>query len=337
MHAADHHLRNADARRFREQRLEQDDERLGAAQAEQLAGRDAGAQALLEGVGAGELGKDGDALGIGGRASAAGFGLRLQPGAAGRIVDVADVPADAAAIGGFQGGDVGFRGHGVEAVPARVELGHLDGWREAERIEPGLEIAACAIGLGQRSVAGARWRHRGASRAGASPRMCAKQASRAPGSPPPTRGGSRSSGRIGRFIGSPGSRGRMRPAGRQSRGAHSGQATRGLVNKWFHRIPKIIRKLSAHLLRIHALSNARPGRGCHVWRREHSAGMGEGVPALSIVGSVCAPPSAKRRIRRRRRHVALRDKKSCSWRSCARRSQRICAASRPSPMGHRGC
>ena len=150
MHAADHHLRDAGARGLAEQRLQQDDERLGAAQAEQLAGRDAGAQAVLEGMGAGELGA-GSAMrsaSDGARCSGA-LGLRLQPGAARGVVDVADVPADAAAVGGFQRGDAGLRGCGVEAVPARVELGHLDRRREAERIEPGLEIAARAIGLGE--------------------------------------------------------------------------------------------------------------------------------------------------------------------------------------------
>ncbi len=153
MHAADHHLGDVGARGFAEQGLQQDDERLGAAQAEQLAGRDAGAQALLEGMRTGELGQDGDALGIGGCALQRALGLRLQPGAARGVVDVADVPADAAAVGGFQGGDAGLRGRGVEAVPARVEFGHVGRWREAEGIEPGLEVAACAIGLGERGVA----------------------------------------------------------------------------------------------------------------------------------------------------------------------------------------
>ncbi len=90
-----------------EQCLQQNDERLGAAEAEQLAGRNARAQAFLEGVGAGELGQDLHTLGIGWSVVLWGLGLRLQPGAPRRVVDVADVPADAAAVGGLQGGDAG--------------------------------------------------------------------------------------------------------------------------------------------------------------------------------------------------------------------------------------
>ena len=121
-------------------------------------------------------------------------------------------------VGGFQGGNAGCRGRRIDAVPARVELGHLDRRGEAERIEPGFEIAARAIGLGERGFAGTD-----GSIAAEPSRRLAQHVGKA--------GFERS--RIAAayqrrvdIVGShrsvhrwPSNRGRMRPTGRQSRGS----------------------------------------------------------------------------------------------------------------------
>ena len=146
MHAANDHLRDAAPGRLAEQRLQQNDERLGATQPEQLAGRYAGAQDVLERIGARQLGQDLHALGVG-RRTARSLGLGREPGPARRVVDMADVPADAAAVGGFQLGDARTCGGWLEAMSARIELRHLDGRGKAERVELRPQIAARAIGL----------------------------------------------------------------------------------------------------------------------------------------------------------------------------------------------
>ena len=121
------------------------------------------------------------------RSTARSLGLGREPGAARRVVDMADIPADAAAVGGFQRGDARTCGHGIEAVSARIELRHLDGRGEGERIELRPQIAARAIGLDQGKHASLDLGITDEPRGSLAQHM-RKQASSAPGSPPPTEG-----------------------------------------------------------------------------------------------------------------------------------------------------
>jgi hypothetical protein len=152
MHATDRHLRCSTPGCFVEQRFQQNDESLRATQPEQFAGWDAGVQHILERMCTRQLGEDLHACSVGRRTLRSSAWAVSQVRRVG-VVDVADVPADAPAIGGFQLGDARTCGGRLEAMPARIELRHLGGRGKAERVELRLQIAACAIGLDEGELA----------------------------------------------------------------------------------------------------------------------------------------------------------------------------------------
>ena len=167
---ADHDLLHADFGGMVDDFVHGDDEAFAAFEREALLADVLGVQVAFEAFGVGQLLQDAALLlvGVGGR-GAGGFEAFTDPALGGRIGDVHEFGADAAAVGVAQrlddlaqrhgaGGREIAVGRGVflveigfgQAVEGRVELGDLGTFLALERIEVGPARAQGAVGADQR-------------------------------------------------------------------------------------------------------------------------------------------------------------------------------------------
>ena len=161
MHAAHQHLFRALAHALADDTLDHGEETIAAGQAEHLGAGQPALQNLLQRMAACQQAEQGETLFVGGRCGGP-FRLRLQPGAFFAIMDMAEFPADGAAIGGTQSRVRSCR----QTIGGGIELRHRGRFGQAQRVEPRRQMATMAPGLGQQrhAAAGNRGRRQGIAR-----------------------------------------------------------------------------------------------------------------------------------------------------------------------------